>query len=117
MNSSEPGTLQRLRVFSLSNNLITRIPSYLTRFDDLRIFKADHNPLVWPPKHILEVSPSDQAVLQRKGEAQNMTQNKIEEMIMDKSIQAVKTFMRSSSSGEFSDVTTFVKDSCSKMFR
>ncbi|KAF8522222.1 RAM signaling pathway protein-domain-containing protein [Hysterangium stoloniferum] len=51
---AQPGTLLKLRVFSLSKNRITRLPPYFAKMSNLTVLQVDHNPIEWPPKHILE---------------------------------------------------------------
>ncbi|KZT28456.1 hypothetical protein NEOLEDRAFT_1129232 [Neolentinus lepideus HHB14362 ss-1] len=51
---SQPGSLVNLKVFSISRNKITRLPTYFTQFQRLTLFQADHNPLEWPPKDVME---------------------------------------------------------------
>ncbi|KII89252.1 hypothetical protein PLICRDRAFT_110138 [Plicaturopsis crispa FD-325 SS-3] len=51
---SQPGSLINLRVFSISRNKLTKLPAYIADFRHLNILKADHNPLEWPPKSVME---------------------------------------------------------------
>lgn len=44
----------RNQVFSISRNRIHRLPSYFSQFRNLDTFKADQNPLEWPPKDVME---------------------------------------------------------------
>ncbi|KAI0082789.1 hypothetical protein K474DRAFT_1654962 [Panus rudis PR-1116 ss-1] len=55
---SQPGTLTRLRIFSIARNKIHRIPPYFTQFRELTLFKADQNPLTWPPKSVMDAPSS-----------------------------------------------------------
>lgn len=67
----QPGSLSNLRVclsqgnvvclsnpppqvFSLSKNKITVLPTYITQFHSLRIFKVDQNPFEYPPKSMMD---------------------------------------------------------------
>ncbi|KAG1819664.1 RAM signaling pathway protein-domain-containing protein [Suillus subaureus] len=50
----QSGSLIHLKVFCLSRNKITRIPGYFTDFRELDVLKVDHNPIEWPPKHVME---------------------------------------------------------------
>jgi len=52
----QPGTLIKLRVFSILRNKLRRLPSYLSEFHELSIFKISQNPIEWPPKSVLETS-------------------------------------------------------------
>jgi hypothetical protein len=40
-------------VLSLTSNKIYALPSYLTTFNNLKVFKVDQNPIEWPPKEVL----------------------------------------------------------------
>ena len=44
----QPGRLAHLKVLSLTNNRIYALPSYLTTFNSLKVFKVDDNPIEWP---------------------------------------------------------------------
>lgn len=75
---SQPGSLTKLRVrycrrystsaahgrliqvFSISRNKIHKIPPYFVQFRDLITFKADLNPLEWPPKDVMEAPHNEQ---------------------------------------------------------
>lgn len=54
-NSSYSDSLQ---VFSIQRNKIHRLPPSFTQFQNLTFFKADQNPIEWPPKHIMEPPPA-----------------------------------------------------------
>ena len=43
------------QVFSIAHNRIHRLPPYFADFRELRLFKADHNPLEWPPKDVMSL--------------------------------------------------------------
>ena len=45
-------------MFSISRNKIHKIPPYFSQFRNLEMFKADQNPLEWPPKDIMEAPHS-----------------------------------------------------------
>lgn len=48
------------KVFCFSRNKISRLPSYLSRFNKLDVLRADRNPIEWPPKTIMDFSaPGD----------------------------------------------------------
>lgn len=51
---TNPGTLVNLRVMSISRNKIRKLPAYLCNFKALTVLKADHNPIEWPPKEVME---------------------------------------------------------------
>jgi hypothetical protein len=42
------------KVFSISKNRLTRLPCYIAQASNLTVFHVDHNPIEWPPKHLLE---------------------------------------------------------------
>jgi Leucine-rich repeat (LRR) protein len=44
----QPGRLIHIRVLSITNNKLVTLPSYLTKFEDLQVFKVDNNPIEWP---------------------------------------------------------------------
>ncbi|KIP08145.1 hypothetical protein PHLGIDRAFT_389074 [Phlebiopsis gigantea 11061_1 CR5-6] len=60
---SQPGNLTKLRVFSISRNKIHKIPPYFVQFRSLTMFKADQNPLEWPPKDVMDPPSSDKDVV------------------------------------------------------
>jgi len=41
-----------IQVFSLAKNQLTVLPTYIAAFHNLRVFKLDSNPLVWPPPEV-----------------------------------------------------------------
>jgi hypothetical protein len=45
-----------LQILSVSKNKLTRLPTYLSSFHKLSVFKVDHNPLEWPPPEALDLS-------------------------------------------------------------
>ena len=49
-----------VQVFSISRNRIHKIPPYFVQFRDLVTFKADQNPLEWPPKDVMEAPHTEQ---------------------------------------------------------
>jgi hypothetical protein len=46
----------------MSKNRLTTLPSYIADMKDLKILKVDHNPLVFPPKEIWDISEPDKDV-------------------------------------------------------
>lgn len=53
-----PGTLVNIRVLHLGRNQIGALPTYFPKFGELNLLKIEHNPIEWPPPHILNVAPN-----------------------------------------------------------
>ncbi|KAL7748370.1 hypothetical protein RI367_006332 [Sorochytrium milnesiophthora] len=57
-----PNDLQQLgnslKTLVLSHNAVARIPQFVAHMGQLRVLKADHNPLVFPPHHVMQKSNS-----------------------------------------------------------
>jgi Leucine-rich repeat (LRR) protein len=52
------------QVFSFYRNKITILPSYLVKFTNLSILRAEQNPWEWPPKRIMETQyPTKEFIL------------------------------------------------------
>jgi hypothetical protein len=49
--------LVQLKVLSLTSNKIYALPSYLTTFNHLKVFKVDQNPIEWPVSQLLSEIP------------------------------------------------------------
>ena len=43
-------------MFSLAKNQLTMLPTYIAGFHNLRVFKLDSNPIVWPPSEVWSTS-------------------------------------------------------------
>ncbi len=56
-----PGRLLHLRVLSISNNRMRRLPAYIAHMEHLKILKIEGNPLVWPPPHVATLPATPQA--------------------------------------------------------
>jgi len=51
-----PGTLFNIRVLHLGRNQIGALPTYFPKFGALNLLKIEHNPIEWPPPHVLNVA-------------------------------------------------------------
>ncbi|KAI5809565.1 RAM signaling pathway protein-domain-containing protein [Peziza echinospora] len=50
------GNLMSLKVLSMSKNLIEELPTYIGSMQDLKILKIDHNPIMFPPRDVMELA-------------------------------------------------------------
>ena len=46
--------LKSYQVFSIFRNKIHRLPPYIASFRHLTLFKAEQNPIEWPPKDVMD---------------------------------------------------------------
>lgn len=53
------GLILELKVLSMSKNRIGVLPSYIGDMNELKILKLDHNPILFPPKDVLENEEAD----------------------------------------------------------
>lgn len=56
------GSKDLIKVFCLSRNRLTSIPSYIVQFHCLEVFQVDRNPIEWPPSSIVDAEEKKASV-------------------------------------------------------
>ncbi|CCA77806.1 hypothetical protein PIIN_03441 [Serendipita indica DSM 11827] len=51
-----PGTLINIRVLHLGRNCLDMLPTYFPNLRELSLLKIEHNPITWPPPHVLNAT-------------------------------------------------------------
>ena len=46
--------MRLLKIFCLSKNKLTTIPSYIVQFNNLEVLQIERNPLEWPPNFVID---------------------------------------------------------------